>query len=197
MARPSVEAERREQIMRATCTTIAARGVVGLRVSDVAREAGVSPGIVHYYFDSKLELVRAAFEDDFDRSLARRADILGRDDVHAADLLADLVRSYCPVDAETVQAWHVWIELWAAALQDDEIRAVHDRAYTRWAAMIGTLIATGQERGELVDGDTTDMADHLMGLLDGLSVQVMLGSHGMTAARMQSVCGAYVDSIRA
>ena len=42
MARPSVQDERRAQIMAATRRVIVDRGVTMLRVADVAREAGVS-----------------------------------------------------------------------------------------------------------------------------------------------------------
>ncbi|TYL45694.1 TetR family transcriptional regulator [Nocardioides sp. BGMRC 2183] len=196
MARPSVEAERRDQIMRSACKVIATRGVLGLRVSDVARDAGVSPGIVHYYFDSKLELIRAAFENNFDRSLDRRAVIFDNRSDHAVEVLTALVDSYSPVDEETIEAWHVWIELWAAALQDDELKLVHDRAYSRWAERIEGLIIAGQARGELAPGDSTALAHHLMGLLDGLSVQALLGSHGMTATKVQSICASLIASMR-
>ena len=196
MARPSVEAKRREEIMRSACTVIAAKGVVGLRVSDVARGAGVSPGIVHYYFENKLELIRAAFEDNFNRSLERRSLIFQNDSAHAADLLYELVESYCPADPVTIEAWHVWIELWAASLQDPELQSINDRAYSRWAAMIEELISRGQVRGELVEGDLSRYADQLMGLLDGLAVQVLLGSHGMTVEKMKRTCGAVIESLR-
>ncbi|GAB3874014.1 hypothetical protein GCM10029964_015280 [Kibdelosporangium lantanae] len=76
MPRPNVEAERKDQILRATCQVIADLGYVNLRVSDVAKQAGVSGGTVHYYFDSKRDLVHAAFEYNFARSLERRRGIL-------------------------------------------------------------------------------------------------------------------------
>jgi AcrR family transcriptional regulator len=65
MPRPSVEAERRRQILDATCAVIAKSGLRQLRVSDVATAAGISSGMVHYYFDTKDELVSAAFEFNF------------------------------------------------------------------------------------------------------------------------------------
>lgn len=195
MARTSVETERREQILLSACEQIAERGVLGLRVADVARRAGVSPGIVHYYFDSKLELIRAAFEDNFNRSLARRAVIFANTTDPAGQVLAELVRSYSPVEPETVQAWHVWVELWAAALQDDELKATHDRAYSRWVDMVEEVIVRGQRKGQLIDVDSSGLAHHLVGLIDGLSVQTLLGSRGMTVERMRSICETFLTSI--
>ena len=42
MPRPSVEAERKAQILASTCKVIASEGFRHLRVSDVAKDAGVS-----------------------------------------------------------------------------------------------------------------------------------------------------------
>ena len=76
MPRPNVEAERRDQIQRATCAVIAESGIRDLRMTDVAKQAGVSSGTVHYYFESKQALIHAAFEYNFRHSTQRRKDIL-------------------------------------------------------------------------------------------------------------------------
>lgn len=192
MARPSVEAERREQILRSACAVIAQRGVVGLRVADVARGAGVSPGIVHYYFDTKLDLVRAAFEDNFVRSLERRAGVLDADGA-AVPALHAMIESYLPVGEETVKAWHVWVELWAAALQDEALHEIHDRTYGQWRSLVADLVRRGQERGELVTGDPAAYANMLVSMLDGLAVQVLLGSSEVGVDTMRDVCRRFVD----
>src|ERR1700743_1627366 len=114
MPRPNVEAERREQILPAAGAVISEVGLHDLRVADVASRAGVSSGIVHYYFDSKRAVLAAAFEVNFSRSLARRRALL-ESTLAPLDLLARLVESYLPRDGETLTAWRVWAELWAEA----------------------------------------------------------------------------------
>ena len=109
MPRPSVEAERKAQILRATCAVIADAGIHDLRLADVARRAGVSSGTIHYYFDSKQALLHAAFEDNFRHSLELRAAVLAGGG-SPLDLLARLVESYAPQDDESVAAWRVWAE---------------------------------------------------------------------------------------
>lgn len=193
MARPSVEVERREQILRSACRVLAARGVVGLRVADVARGAGISPGIVHYYFDTKLDLVRAAFEDNFARSLERRSGILDAPGDSVTVLYA-VIESYLPVDADTVEAWRVWIELWAAALQDEALHEIHDQTYGRWREIVAGLITDGQARGELAAGDATTYANMLVSMLDGLAVQVLLGSSTVDVETMRVLCRRFVDT---
>src|SRR3954454_5312345 len=54
--RPSVEPERREQLIEAAARVIARRGYDAATVRDVAREAGVSTGVIAYYFEGKDDL---------------------------------------------------------------------------------------------------------------------------------------------
>ena len=190
MARPNVEAERKEQILRSALEQISARGVVGLRVADVARGAGVSGGIVHYYFDTKLDLIRATFEENAARSLERRAAIFADETADVRATLYALVDTYLPADATTNVSWRVWIEWWAAALQDRELADVHNRAYEDWARRMQAVF----DRVGGVDPETSRAnAGTLMALLDGLTIQALMGSPTMSIDRMRDLCRRTVD----
>lgn len=51
------EAGRRGQIVRAAREALGRQGYAETSLKDVAREAGVAPGLLHYYFESKQELL--------------------------------------------------------------------------------------------------------------------------------------------
>ncbi|MDN5796584.1 MAG: TetR/AcrR family transcriptional regulator [Intrasporangium sp.] len=194
MARPSVEAQRREQILRAACEVIRDKGINALRVSDVAARAGMSTGAVHYYFETKRALTHAAFEWNFTRSLARREVILTRR-TSPSERLRAFVSSYLPGDDETTAAWHVWAETWVEALHDAELRALNERVYEEWRSMITEIIRDGQADGTIIDRDPVLLADTVVSLVDGLSMQALVGSRHMTASRMHAVCEHLIDAI--
>ena len=52
----------RENIRAAACRAFAARGPSATRIADIAREAGVSSAIIHYYYKSKDEVLLAALQ---------------------------------------------------------------------------------------------------------------------------------------
>jgi AcrR family transcriptional regulator len=52
--------ETRQRIIEATVRVLARDGYAAASVKDIANEAGVAPGLVHYYFKTKEELVAAA-----------------------------------------------------------------------------------------------------------------------------------------
>jgi len=192
MARPSVEEERRLQIMAATRRVMVRRGVATLRVADVAKEAGVSPGIVHYYFASKDELIRETFQDNFANSLERRASIFAKE-LRADEKLGLLLRSYVPDDEATRESWCVWLELWVGALQDEKLRELNERAYGEWRRLVGGIIEQGIEDGVFASSDPEADANQLVGMIDGLAVQVLLGSAVISVDEMHRICMRFVE----
>jgi TetR/AcrR family transcriptional repressor of bet genes len=51
------EAGRRSQIVHAAVAVLGRQGYGATSIKDVAREAGVAPGLLHYYFESKEDLL--------------------------------------------------------------------------------------------------------------------------------------------
>jgi AcrR family transcriptional regulator len=192
--RPSVEAERRAQILGATCAEIAESGVQDLRLTDVATRAGVSSGTIHYYFDSKQTLLHAAFEYNYRHSLERRAAVLaaGGDPL---ELLTRLVDSYAPLDAESVSAWRVWAELWVHGLREPALQELNESIYGDWRRTVVGLLRDAQDQRLIADGDPVQMANTVVGMIDGLAIQVLLGSHNMTVDRMRATCRAYLSGL--
>ena len=158
MARPSVELLRREQILASTCKVVAKRGVAALRISDVAKEVGFSTGTIHYYFDDKETLLKAAFEYNVRKSIARRKELLASE-TGTLDLLVQYVDSYLPDNRESVRAWRVWAEFWAISIRDVEMQGVIEILDLDWRAVISRLIRQGQKEGIFRSGDTLEFTN--------------------------------------
>jgi AcrR family transcriptional regulator len=196
MPRPSVEAQRREQILHAACDVIARSGVAELRMADIAKAAGVSSGMIHYYFDSKHEVVCAAFEYNLTNSLQRHQIQLdfGKDPLAT---LRDLVDSYLPGDDRSVRAWKVWVALWAEAIRDPELQKVNERLYGRWRDVVTDVISRAQRQSLVRDGDPVQMANMLVGMLDGLAVQVLVHAASLPLSTMRETCRVFIDTVLA
>jgi AcrR family transcriptional regulator len=185
--KPSVELERREQILTATCKVLVSRGLNQLRIADVAAEANLSSGIVHYYFSGKDDLIHRTFEQSFEESLRRRERIF-ESTLPPAERLVALIDSYIPRDPETIQAWHVWLQLWAGALKDPSLRVINEKAYSKWRNLIANVILEAHKDGALHSEDPEGAADQLVALIDGLAVQVLLDSSTINADTMADIC---------
>ncbi|GAB3853670.1 TetR/AcrR family transcriptional regulator [Nocardioides maradonensis] len=194
MARPSVEAERKEQILAATRAVVAEKGFQAMRVADVAKRSGISSGTIHYYFDTKRELMHAAFEWNFENSEARRSDLLDAID-DPAQRLHVLVASYLPSEELLVESWHLWFALWLEALHDPDLQELNEKVYGEWRRRMAAIIRDGQDRGRIVPGDPVLLANAIIGMVDGLAIQVLMSSRAMTLTRMREVCDGVVDLI--
>src|SRR6266853_3064959 len=63
MARtPKVIEDRRDQIIDAAMRVFAQKGFTRATNKDIAREAGITPGLIYYYFDSKEDLLKTIIE---------------------------------------------------------------------------------------------------------------------------------------
>ncbi len=64
MARtPKTVEDRRAQIMDAALRVFARKGFARASNKDVAREAGITPGLIYHYFQSKEALLKAIMEE--------------------------------------------------------------------------------------------------------------------------------------
>jgi AcrR family transcriptional regulator len=54
--------DRREQIMEAALQVFARKGYTRASNKDIARQAGITPGLIYHYFESKEALLKAIFE---------------------------------------------------------------------------------------------------------------------------------------
>jgi AcrR family transcriptional regulator len=187
VGRPTVEAERRDQILAAACDVIAEIGFKSFRVADVAKRVGMSTGIIHYYFETKRDLAHAAFEYNFDRSLARRTPLL-EEPQGARERLHAFVGSYLPAQEDTVKAWRIWAELWVEALHDPDLQELNERVYGEWRRFVAAIIRDGQDAGEFIEADPVLEANMLIAMIDGLALQALLNSRSLTLARMRQVC---------
>jgi AcrR family transcriptional regulator len=192
--RPSVEEERRKQILEAACEAIAERGFAAVRIFDIARKAGTSTGTVHYYFDTRQEVLHQALRYAFEQSLSRMIRETARMR-SARRKLIRLIDLNLPEDQEIVQDWLVWMEFDLEALREPALQRVNDELYGQWRALVLAVIEEGQQQGDFdASADATDVANQFVALMDGLATQVLLKSPQIPAAEMRRLCVDFIEA---
>ncbi|MET0839744.1 MAG: TetR family transcriptional regulator C-terminal domain-containing protein [Marmoricola sp.] len=162
---------RREEILTATTDLLDRIGLSAIRVADVAKELGISPGLVFYHFGTKDTLVAEAFAHAVDRDLDRldRATARGTD---PTDRLRRVLRNYGPTG--TAAGWRLWIDAWALAQREPVIRRVLRRLDHRWQAALLEVVEEGVADGAFTCPDPTASVARVSALLDGLSVATLV-----------------------
>lgn len=100
--RPAGDPELREQLLNVALDAFSEHGFNGASVSAIARAAGATPAMIHYYFGTKTRLYQAVLSRAFEPLLSRLAAATA-DAPDDEDLLPHFVRGYMRVLAEFPQ----------------------------------------------------------------------------------------------
>lgn len=176
--------ETRERILTAACEVIADIGFEHVSMRKVAEAAGVSKALLHYHFDTREKL----FAEAMTHSFAKTGTDTGSEDdaLPATVVLARIVRSMLPTDAELRQDWKLWQELWVRALRDSTARHLAVDLYDQLHAWVTGVVERGIASGEFTDCDVADVGRLVLALCDGLGNRLMLEDPRLDLATAQS-----------
>jgi AcrR family transcriptional regulator len=183
-ARRSVEV-RREEILSTTVELLDQLGLAATRVADVAEALDVSPALVFYHFGTKDELVAEAFAHAVERDLERMEKAARGHDPVAA--LRRVLKLYGPTGRAT--GWRIWIDAWAVALRDPDIRSQLKRLDHRWQDVLRGIVRDGVAAGVFTCPDPESSIARLSALVDGLSVAVVVHK-SVTRTQLRAWVGA-------
>jgi AcrR family transcriptional regulator len=171
---------RLDALLRTACDVISQRGLARTRTSDVAAAAGVSQALVFYHFQTKDKLVARAFAFAAEQDLARVEAVIASP-ATPLEKLRRILRLYLPSSGS--KAWEMWIEGWAESMRVQELERVSRALDLRWKEALTEVIAAGAANGDFDCADPNGAAWRIIGLIDGLAVQVTV--HDRAISRRQ------------
>ncbi|MFD0147652.1 MULTISPECIES: TetR/AcrR family transcriptional regulator [unclassified Streptomyces] len=175
-------ASRSTQILEAAARVIARRGVRGLRVEELAEEAGVSTGLIYYHFKDRTGILRHTLEFINDRAerytTAQAPDAEPLTPREELDEVLLLELQDTPEVRENSTAWG---ELRASAVFDPVLREDLARATLVWVQEVAALL--GQVQPLAPAATLAAAAERLTALLEGLSMRWLSGGLAIDHAR--------------
>jgi AcrR family transcriptional regulator len=169
-----------DEILRAACRVVVAGGASDLRIGSVAQEAGVSRTLVHYYFTTRQELLRATFAYAEDLRIAALEAELADMETGAERAERALVRTIEPELEETPALWN---EVWSSLRYDEELGPLVQERYHAWIERIVRLLDEGRDDGSVPHSvDPVAAGWRLAAAADGLDSISYLGILGQNEA---------------
>ena len=176
--------ERLEQILDAACRAILERGFPATRIADIAAEAGVSTGTVHYYFATKDEVLVAALKWASGRLFAR---IEQPAEDAAGARLARLLEVSVPYPGPARDEYVLWIELWLRVLHQPALLPQCEAFSAQWRGYFHDVVHRGAESGEFAPAAAPDeVAERLVAFVDGVGFETALGYRWTSPERMHA-----------
>lgn len=172
-ALPEIAADKATRIVDAMRVTVAARGIAGATFDQVAREAGVSRGLLHYYFASKERLLVEAVRRESDLRIARLEQAV-EGARSADDVLAALVASLEEFLGEGPTAPVMLFEMMALGHRNAEIAAGLSELFRRARDHLAEVLQAQGDAGVLhLRADAETVAAFMFVLADGIMVRRM------------------------
>jgi AcrR family transcriptional regulator len=177
-------AERRQSILQHASQVIAREGVEGCSFAELSEASGFSIGMIQHYFRHRERLIGAAVEYKIDESLAEWQRIYDRGN-DAVERLHDLLTFSIQSDNPFEEAWGFWLQIYAAAHKNSEIRESVAAVWHSWRGLFVRALQEAMDEKRLQpDIDVDEVATLLLATIDGLAIQSLNGVHNLSPAQM-------------
>jgi AcrR family transcriptional regulator len=169
----SLSGEKAQRIVEAMRSSVARRGTAGSTFDHVSREAGVSRGLLHYYFGTKEQLLVEAVRRDCELRMEllerRLASAQSADDY--IDLMAQNLQETVHEEPEFVT---LVFELFTLSRRNEDIAAEYAGLMQRMRGQVAAMLAAAQDEGILrLHAEPDAVAEILFSLADGLALRML------------------------
>ena len=164
---------RRSQLTGAAYKVVAQKGYNDFTIKDIAEEAGLSTGLVHYYFKNKEDLLF---------KLLKEMNANLRDNLKKAlmDLTEpkDKLMTFCDEAFELVDKekayFYVLIDFWAQMNHDNRIRQANVKLFQSYRDEISSIIEEGIAKGVFAAVDVKFTSVIIISLIQGTIIQYVI-----------------------
>ena len=193
--RRAAPAVRREALIEATLQCLKKYGHDGASVRRISAAAGVSIGLINHHFPSSAGLIAETYET-LARTLTEelRAQV-DNTTAKPRDRLSVFFRASFAPELLDPQLFNVWVVFWSMVAHSPEIRAVHDKTYGQYRAILEKLLAQLVDSGAAPPLKLRPAAIALSAVLDGLWVELSLSANSFKPREAIAICEDWVDAL--
>jgi AcrR family transcriptional regulator len=165
--------DKAQRIVDAMRDSVARRGAAGSTFEHVAREAGVSRGLLHYYFGTKERLLVEVVRRDTELRVARLDERLAPAK-NVDDVIDALVASLTDMIENEPGFFLLLFELFSAGRRNPDIQHEVGQLFERTRSHVADVLRSKEEEGVLnLRFTAEDVVSYLFALGDGFALQAL------------------------
>ncbi|WP_426976317.1 TetR/AcrR family transcriptional regulator [Pseudarthrobacter sp. O4] len=177
-------AERRQSILHYASQVISRSGVEGCSFAELSELSGFSIGMIQHYFRHRERLISATVEYRTEETMREWQRIYANGE-NALERLHDLLTFAVEGDTPFAEAWGFWLEIYAAAHKNAEIRDSVAEVLSTWRTLfVRALEEAIEERLLNPTADVDELATLFTAVIDGLAIQSLNNIHQSTPKTM-------------
>lgn len=195
MSRDALKEARRVQLMEATIDCIAAHGFSDLTLADVAKAAGLSVGIVNFYFKSKDQLLIETLRHLVDDYIQQTNDNIRNAGASAAAQLDAAIDSDFHRTIANRKRVTVWYAFWGETRWRPEFLKICQELSDTFHAETRKLFARLIEEGGYRDLDPDIIARGFDAMIDGLWLDMLINPKSVDRDAAKRVLRTYLGGL--
>jgi AcrR family transcriptional regulator len=165
--------DKAQRIIDAMRDSVAERGAAGSTFEHVAREAGVSRGLLHYYFGTKERLLVEVVRRDAELRVARLDEMLEKAKT-VDDVLDVLVSSLMDMIDNDPGFFLLLYELFSAGRRNPDIQHEVGQLFERTRSHVAAVLRIKEAEGVLsLRFDAEAVVSYLFAVGDGFALQAL------------------------
>jgi TetR/AcrR family transcriptional repressor of bet genes len=190
----AVKEIRRKQLIDATIRAIGRFGYASVTLTHVAGEAGLSPGIVNFYFKSKTQLLLATLEQIVEEYAAFWQAALSKGKIAPAAGLDAMIEADFHPSVCNPEKVSIWYAFWAEAGNNPAYQGVVQRLEADYISQTVELCARViAEGGYGIEART--VAVGLNAMIDGLWFDCLMEPKTFNRNDAKRVCRSYLAAV--
>jgi AcrR family transcriptional regulator len=173
--KPDVSIERKQQIFEAAIVCFGRQGYHLTKMDDIAAEAGLSKGLLYWYFKGKKELFLSLFQEIIDQFEMAWQPIIADKTSSATEKILATLDMFRNEFKETAAFFGVMMEAWAQTLHDEDVVSILDNFYQPYVNMMTQIVEQGIASGEFRVTDLEATTLVLLSMFDGVTLALGMG----------------------
>ncbi len=167
---------RRNQLIRAAYKVVGQKGYYDFTIRDIAREANLSTGLVHYYFKNKEDLLLNLLKEINRNMLVILNRSIGTAEDPREKLAIFMKQAFDLVENEK-DYFYIVIDFWTQVNKNDRMKRANIKLFKSYRDEIAKILKEGIDRGVFVKMDVNYTSAVIISIIQGLIIQFVIDNN--------------------
>jgi TetR/AcrR family fatty acid metabolism transcriptional regulator len=164
---------RRNQLTKAAYKVVGQKGYYDFTIRDIAQEAGMSTGLIHYYFKNKEELLLHLLKEinknmlgSLNRSISKAQDPREKLNIfmqQAFDLITN-EKDY----------FYIVLDFWTQVNKNERMKRANVNLFKSYRDEVASILKEGVTKGIFVEMDVVYTSAVIISMIQGLLIQYVI-----------------------
>jgi AcrR family transcriptional regulator len=167
---------RRGQLTRAAYRAVGEKGYYNITVRDIARKAGLSTGLVHYYFKDKQELLLTLLKE-MNKKLSTSLAVALEGTADPEKKLGIYLDQALDLVMKEKEYFPVLFDFWTQISRNRRMKKANIKLFQSYRNECAAILREGIESGVFREMDVEYITAHIVSLVQGIIIQYVIDNN--------------------